>query len=220
MRGLMRWLIILAVPVVLIVLAVRLLTLPWFPVWEYRHPGFPEDTYGLQRSERLALARACIAFLNLPRDTMRLETLQLPNGEPAFNERELQHMHDVKRVFDGISTAGLLALVVAISAGWVLHRRGAAAAIWGGVSNGALLTLVTLVTLGILMLLSWNAVFTGLHRVFFERGSWRFEYSDALIRLFPMRFWRDAGLLIVGSVAVVAFLIALIGRMLQRRLEV
>lgn len=220
MRGLMRWLIILAVPIVLIVLAVRLLTLPWFPAWEYRRPGFPEDTYGLQPSERLALARACIAFLNLPRDFMRLETLRLPNGDLAFNERELQHMRDVKDVFDGITLAGLLALVAGISAGWVLQRRGATAAIWGGVSNGALLTLVALVMLGVFMLLSWNTFFTGLHGVFFEDGSWRFQYSDTLIRLFPMRFWRDAGLLVVGSVAVTAFLIALIGRIMQRRLEV
>jgi len=219
MRWLMRWLIIFAVPVVLIVVMVRLLTLPWFPAWEYSRAGFPEDTYGLQPLERLNLARACIAFLNLPHDITVLERLQLPDGTPAFNERELEHMSDVKDVYDGITIAGALALVVAISAGWVLHRRNAAAAIWAGLSDGALLTLVTLIVLGALMLLAWNTFFTALHGVFFEPGTWRFQYSDTLIRLFPMRFWRDAGLLVAGAVAVVAFFIALVGRILQRRVR-
>lgn len=219
MRRLMRGLIVLAVPLVLIVVVVRLVTLPWFPAWEYHRPGFPEDDYGLQRDERLRLARTSIAFLNLPHDVERLERLQLPDGAPAFTERELQHMRDVKRVYDGITVVGLLALVMAISAGYVLHRRDAGAAIWGGLSDGALLTLVVLVVLGVLMLFAWDAFFTGFHRIFFDSGSWRFRYSDTLIRLFPMRFWRDAGVLVAGAVAVVAFVLALIGRMWQRHLE-
>ncbi len=218
MRALMRGVIIVAVPIVLIVVVVRLMTLPWFPAWEYRRAGFPEDAYGLQPAQRLRLARTCIAFLNLPHDIERLEGLQLPDGELAFTERELGHMRDVKRVYDGITVVGLLAGVMALSAGWVLHRRNAVAAIWGALSDGALLTLVALVAVGAFMLLSWNAFFTGFHRVFFEAGSWRFQYSDTLIRLFPMRFWRDAGLLVAGVVVVAAFLLALIGRMLQRRL--
>lgn len=219
MKIVMRWLIILAVPVVLIVGAVRLLSWPWFPTWEYRRPDFPEDEYGLSLAEREGLARRSVMFLNLPHDIERLEGLRLPDGSPAFTDRELEHMSDVKRVYDGITTGGLLALIVAISAGWALNRRGAIGALWGGLSDGALLTLVGLGALGVLMLLSWNTFFTGLHQIFFESGTWRFQYSDTLIRLFPMRFWRDAGLIVVGIVSGTAFLIALIGRIMQRRLE-
>lgn len=219
MKIVMRWLIILAVPVVLIIGAVRLLSWPWFPTWEYRRPDFPEDEYGLSLAEREGLARRSVMFLNLPHDIERLEGLRLPDGSPAFTDRELEHMSDVKRVYDGITTGGLLALIVAISAGWALNRRGAVGVLWGGLSDGALLTLVGLGALGVLMLLSWNTFFTGLHQIFFESGTWRFQYSDTLIRLFPMRFWRDAGLIVVGIVSGTAFLIALIGRIMQRRLE-
>jgi uncharacterized membrane protein len=38
---------------------------------------------------------------------------------------------------------------------------------------------------------SFNALFTGFHSIFFEGDSWLFFYSDTLIRLFPLRFWRD-----------------------------
>jgi integral membrane protein (TIGR01906 family) len=158
-------------------------------------------------------------FLNLPHDIERLEGLRLPDGSPAFTDRELEHMSDVKHVYDDITAGGLLALIVAISAGWALNRRGEVGSLWGGLSDGALLTLVGLGALGVLMLLSWNTFFTGLHQIFFESGTWRFQYSDTLIRLFPMRFWRDAGLIVVGIVSGTAFLIALIGRIMQRRLE-
>jgi integral membrane protein (TIGR01906 family) len=219
MKIVMRWLIILAVPVVLVVGAVRLLSWPWFPTWEYRRPNFPDDEYGLSLAEREDLARRSVMFLNLPHDIERLEGLRLPDGSPAFTDRELEHMSDVKRVYDSITAVGLLALIVAISAGWALNRRGEVGSLWGGLSDGALLTLVGLGALGVLMLLSWNTFFTGLHQIFFESGTWRFQYSDTLIRLFPMRFWRDAGLIVVGIVSGTAFLIALIGRIMQRRLE-
>jgi integral membrane protein (TIGR01906 family) len=219
MKIVMRWLIILAVPVVLVVGAVRLLSWPWFPTWEYRRPNFPDDEYGLSLAEREDLARRSVMFLNLPHDIERLEGLRLPDGSPAFTDRELEHMSDVKHVYDDITAGGLLALIVAISAGWALNRRGEVGSLWGGLSDGALLTLVGLGALGVLMLLSWNTFFTGLHQIFFESGTWRFQYSDTLIRLFPMRFWRDAGLIVVGIVSGTAFLIALIGRIMQRRLE-
>jgi integral membrane protein (TIGR01906 family) len=43
----------------------------------------------------------------------------------------------------------------------------------------------------IFVALSFNALFTAFHRVFFEGDSWLFSYSDTLIRLFPIRFWQD-----------------------------
>lgn len=218
MRRFLRWLIVVAVPIILVVVAVRALTLPWFPTWEYGRDGFPDDSYGLEREERLRLAKACVSFLNLPRDLDRLEVLRLPDGSPAFTERELQHMDDVKRVYDGITIAGVGALVVALSAGWALYRRKEGPLVWGAISDGGLITLVILAALGIWMLISWNAFFTALHRVFFEGDSWLFQYSDTLIRLFPIRFWQDAGTLVAVAVASGAFVLALIGRMMQRRL--
>jgi len=37
----------------------------------------------------------------------------------------------------------------------------------------------------------WN-FFAWFHSLFFEGDTWLFEYSDTLIRLFPIRFWQDA----------------------------
>jgi integral membrane protein (TIGR01906 family) len=142
----------------------------------------------------------------------------LPDGSLAFDERELDHMRDVKEVYNYLTLVAVLALAVGISAGVVLYRRGGAAAVWGTLSDGGLITLLGLGALGVLMLTSWDAFFTGFHALFFESGTWRFSYSDTLIRLFPQQFWQDAGILVVIVVALLAFVLALVGRVMQRRL--
>ncbi len=219
MRRFLQLVFLVCVPVILIVGAVRIVSWPWFAAWEYARAGFPEDPLGMSVQERFYLARSTILFLNLPTDLSRLARLELPDGSPAYNQAELQHMLDVKRLYDGITNVALLAVVVAAITGWSLMRRGAPAACWGALSSGALLTLILLVGVGILMLLSWNEFFTAFHDVFFEPGTWQFAYTDTLIRLFPMRFWRDAGLLVVGLVSATALGMAFIGRVFQHRLE-
>ncbi|HEY89016.1 MAG TPA: DUF1461 domain-containing protein [Thermoflexia bacterium] len=215
MRRFLKAIFLLMIPVLLIVGAVRVVTFPWFPAWEYRRATFPAAP--LPAGERSRLARECIIFLNAPRDIERLAGLRLPDGAAAFNERELHHMSDVKEVYDALSVAALVALVLVVSAGGVLQRRGSGAEVWGALSSGALMTLSALSLLGMLMWLSWDDFFVGLHRLLFPAGSWLFQYTDTLIRLFPMRFWQDAGLAVVGVIAVLAFTLALVGRMMQRR---
>ena len=75
-----------------------------------------------------------------------------------------------------------------------------------------------LLLLGVLMGVAWETFFVGLHGVFFAPDTWRFYYTDTLIRLFPEPFWQLAGLVVVVMVVVPAFVLALLGRILQRRL--
>ena len=218
MRRFLRILVVLATFIVLVMGAVRATTLPWFPRWAYARADFPADAYGMTAEERLRLAEACIAFLNLPHDRTLLSALQLEDGAVAFNERELQHMDDVKGVYDRLTIWAVFALTVGGIAIWALHRRGEGAAIWGALSDGGLATLIVLLLLGVLMGVAWETFFVGLHGVFFTPDTWRFYYTDTLIRLFPEPFWQLAGLVVVVMVVVPAFVLALLGRILQRRL--
>ncbi|MCJ7548066.1 MAG: TIGR01906 family membrane protein [Anaerolineae bacterium] len=217
MRRVLSWLVTLSVPIVLTMALVRVLTLPWYPVWEYGRPGFPEDPYGLSQEDRLRLAQASIRFLNIQGPTSILADLALPNGMPAHNERELDHMDDVKRVYGGLTllAAGFLA-VSAVSA-WHLRRSGDRCVVWQGLTRGAVLTLALLVALGSWMLVAFDRFFTLFHGVFFQPGTWTFFYTDTLIRLFPFRFWEDAGLLVAGGVTLVALALLIFSVVMRRR---
>lgn len=219
MRVALRWLIVVAIPLVLVMGIVRLLTLPWYPAWEYAKPGFPADPLAMAPDERLRLARASIAFLNMPRGVARLDDLRFADGTAAFNAREAGHMDDVKLVYDRLTAAALIAFVVAAASVWLLLRKGHTVTVWGAVSDGSLVILCLLVVLGVWMLVGFEGFFTAFHGIFFEGDTWLFAYSDTLIRLFPLQFWSDAGLLIAVSVGCIAFALALLGRALQKRRE-
>ncbi len=218
MRVVLRLLIVIAVPLVLVMGTVRLLTLPWYPAWEYSKPDFPEDPLAMAPVERLRLARACIAFLNRPRGAANLAELRFADGTPAFNAREIGHMDDVKRVYDRLTTTAALACIIAAIAIWWLVRKGHTATVWGALSDGGLITLCLLLGLGVWMAVGFEGFFTAFHGVFFADGSWLFDYSDTLIRLFPLQFWSDAGMLIAVAVACMAFGLALLGRAVQKRI--
>lgn len=219
MRVLLRLLIILAVPIVLTMTMVRLLTLPWYPAWEYSRSNFPEDPFGMPTAERLRLAQATIRFLNIPGPTPILEDLTFSDGTPAYVERELDHMDDVKTVYNGLTLLALVLLVAAVGAGRALARRGGAGScpLWAALTQGGIVTLVLLLGLGAWMLVGFNAFFTLFHGLFFEPGTWIFYDSDTLIRLFPLQFWQDAGLIIAGGVSLIALLLVVVGSGQQRR---
>ncbi|HQE92493.1 MAG TPA: TIGR01906 family membrane protein [Anaerolineae bacterium] len=219
MRVVLRLLIVVAIPLLLVMGAVRLLTLPWYPAWEYARPGFPADPLAMPPDERLRLARASIAFLNMPRGTASLDELRFADGTVAFNAREIGHMNDVKLVYDRLTAAALIAFVIAVVAAYVLIRQGRLAQVWGALSDGSLFTLCVLVLLGVWMAVGFDAFFTAFHGVFFAADTWLFDYSDTLIRLFPLQFWADAGLLIAAGVGCIAFVLALLGRAMQKRSE-
>jgi integral membrane protein (TIGR01906 family) len=59
------------------------------------------------------------------------------------------------------------------------------------------------------VLVDFDGLFTAFHHLFFEGDTWLFYYSDSLIRLFPMRFWRDAFILTGGITILLALISAL-----------
>jgi len=217
MRRKLSWLVTMSVPIVLTMVLVRLLTFRWYPAWEYGRAGFPEDPYGLSQEDRLRLAQASIRFLNIPGPTTVLADLELLDGMPAYNERELDHMDDVKRVYSGLTLVAAGFLVASGVSAWQLARSDDRCAVWQGLIRGAVLTLALLVALGSWMLVAFDRFFTLFHGVFFQPGTWTFFYTDTLIRLFPFRFWEDAGLLVAGGVTLVALALLIFSVVMRRR---
>src|SRR3972149_1563366 len=86
------------VPAILVVNCIRVLANDWTIHFEYAKPDFPPDAYGLTPEQRTELALTGLHSV-LPQDGAGIDLLRrerLPNGDPAFNERELGHMQDVR----------------------------------------------------------------------------------------------------------------------------
>src|SRR5262245_6047306 len=97
----LSWLVALLVPLVLIGLGLRVLLTPLFLQVEYNMPYFPHDIYGFTKADRLHWAPYALNFLTNSADISYLANLKFDDGKPLYNERELSHMSDVKRVTQG-----------------------------------------------------------------------------------------------------------------------
>jgi integral membrane protein (TIGR01906 family) len=199
------WLVTLLAPFAIIMLAVRMLLTPVFPEIEYRMPGFPEDAYGFSLQDRLRWAKPSIEYLVNNAEISFLADLKFDNGSPIYNERELSHMLDVKIVVQKLLQVWYLALAVQAVLGVWAWRGGWTKAYLNGWRRGGWLTVGLLVGLGLFASVSFWQFFSWFHSLFFSGDSWLFEFSDTLIRLFPLRFWQDC----VAYIAVFSLLIGL-----------
>jgi integral membrane protein (TIGR01906 family) len=205
---LLSTLVTLAVPILLVLISVRLVMTETYLWLEYNKPDFPPDPFGLTLADRLHYAPYTVQYLTGSAGIDILRDLTDPEGNRLFNERELSHMLDVKMVTRvafavlGVTIILFTLLSVALSASSEGRR-----ALRQGLFSGGLLMLAILVSLLLALFLNWDAAFTQFHELFFASGSWVFEYSDALIRLFPVRFWQDAALTVGGLSGAGAILV-------------
>lgn len=207
MKKLLGVLIIAIVPIVLLLSATRFLLTPLFVNLEYRTPGFPEDTYGMTQAERLHYAPLALNYLLNDEDVSYLGDQSFPDGTPLYNERELSHMVDVKELTQMVLKFWVLGLAVLIAVGAAAWRFGVWADFQDWLSRGGQAAVIIVLVLMVFIGISFDTLFTEFHHIFFEGDSWLFLFSDTLIRLFPIRFWRDvfitlAGLTLLGGAAL------------------
>ena len=198
----LSWLVTLLIPLALIGLGLRLLLTTTFLKIEYNMPYFPPDEYGFTKEDRLKWAPFALEYLVNNAEISYLGDLKFDDGTPLYNERELSHMADVKRVTKGALNVwyGSLAVLAALGAWawfggwWQEYRLGLMRGGWLMVGLAVAVGLIVVLGIAINPNVFWN-FFAGFHSLFFEGDTWLFLYSDTLIRLFPIRFWQDAFLL-------------------------
>jgi integral membrane protein (TIGR01906 family) len=197
----LSWLITILVPVALVLTSVRLMLTPLYINFEYNVPGFPQDSFGFAKEDRLHWAEITRQYLLNPAGISFLADLRFLDGKPVYNERELRHMVDVKNVLAKALTIWLVSLGALLVLGvwaWFGHW-------WDpfkhGLGRGGWLTVILVATVLIFVIFGFGVFFVFFHDLFFQSGTWMFEWSDTLIRLFPERFWRDIFIL-VGALSV------------------
>lgn len=216
----LSWLVTIVLPVALVLLAVRLVLMPWYVEFEYRTPGFPEDTYGFSLDERIQYTRIALDYLLNDAEISFLGDLRFPAGQQTpefscqfmedctrlFNDRELQHMVDVKIAIQWVRVVLFTSLILVLALGlWAWFGK------WWrefcqGMRRGGLLTLILIGIILLFVFVAFGVFFIFFHQIFFASGTWTFYYSDTLIRLLPERFWRDTFLVVGLLAAIMGFL--------------
>ncbi len=137
-----------------------------------------------------------------------------------YTHYELSHMVDVKNFIDKLWRIHLVAAILAIGGtARLLLRRDTRRPAYESLMYGGLLSSGLLAALAALVLVSWRTFFIQFHELFFDPGTWIFNWDDSLIRLFPDRFWSDAGIIVSVGTLVAGIVVAGVGYTAGKRLK-
>lgn len=227
----LSWLITLLIPIVIVLSVVRLIDTPWYLDFEYRTPGFPADPYGFSLQDRLNYAKITFDYVAKASNISVLADLRFPPGQQApgptcqfmtdcthlYNDRELEHMVDVRNVMHVAMIVLLISFVVlALLAIWAWKGKWQEHYLFG-LQRGGILVLVIFGLVIVFFVVAFNYSFVIFHEVFFKAGTWTFLYSDTLIRLFPERFWQDTFIIGGGLSVILGVVIYFITRKMRIR---
>jgi integral membrane protein (TIGR01906 family) len=190
--------LILIMPVLLVTTAIQVTLTPLFVNVEYRLPGFPPDEYGFTTADRLKWSAYSINYLIGRVSNEEFANQQLPDGSPLYNERELTHMLDVRNLTAIVFDIWLGLLVFFLVVTYLCWKSKEMDAWFTAVRRGGNLTIGLIFAILFYLAINFNELFTQFHELFFQGDSWLFLMSDNLIRLFPIRFWRDIFIFIGG----------------------
>jgi len=203
-------------PFVLVLFPVRAFMQPWVIPFQYSLPGFPPETYGMSDQERLRLGLIGMDSVIGSRGVQVLAEARFADGQPAFNDREISHMQDVRGVIDWmfplhtVVALAWLALTGALAIAPRTRRRAGTALV-----AGVIATVVGVLLLAVLGVAAWDVFFTAFHRIFFQGDTWLFLNTDTLIRLYPEVFWFRISLMIGAISVLLAALLVVAGLALR-----
>jgi integral membrane protein (TIGR01906 family) len=219
LQSLAGWLVMILLPPLLLFTSILSLLNPVFLNLEYRRPGFPADEFGFTLQDRLNYAKPSVAYLINQQNIEYLAKIRLPDGTDLFNERELSHMEDVKKVVQSALLGWLIGLVYIVLIAIWATRGHWMRMYWISLAKGGFLTIALLFIFLFSVLINFDVLFTAFHGLFFQSGSWVFYTSDSLIRLFPITFWQDCFTIVGVFTLIMGSLLGWQGIKRSRRLK-
>ena len=217
-------------PAALFAIAVPLLLISGSVTWAvndlrvYEH-GF--DTYrvhlvtGIEKDGLMAAAREIRAYFNSRREPLDVRAVVWGEERDLFNQREVQHMHDVKRLIWGLYWVGAAAAIYLLgylALGFGRHKGTFVRPLLVNTLWGSGLTVALVGMVGLIALVGFDGLFRFFHEVSFSNDLWQLDpRNDYLVMMFPQSFWLDSTLYVAfASVGTALVLGAVSGGLLLR----
>ncbi len=207
---------ILTLPYSIISMSSRIAFSEWFIDWQYSLESFPEDPYGMSKEERKRLAKLGLKAVTSDEGMEEFKKAKLPDGRPAFRDKEIKHMEDVKNLLSVLFPLGYILmtmdLIILLYLSFINKKLLGTALIGGGS-----LCLILLVSAGAFSLIDYDLAFEKFHDLFFDPYSWRFRHSDTLLRIYPKVFWFNGTIFVISLSVILSLLSIIIGFLIRRR---
>ena len=197
--------------------------------WAVNDPGLYRNGFqryntatrsGITDADLIAIGAELRRYFNTSTEPLDVRAPIYGIEQNVFNQREIAHMYDVKRLVRGaywVALGSALWILAALAVGLALQRSeymGPAAllAVWGSA-----VTLLAVVGVGLVAIAAFDQLFLLFHQLSFANDLWILNpYTDYLLILFPGGFWFDATMRValtsvLGAVLLLSVGIAMLG---------
>ena len=196
----LRWL-----PAAIFIVAVPVFLVAGSLTWAFNNIGLYEGGFekyritlasGIAREDLRQVALDLRSYFNSTEEPLSIRTRIFGLEHELFNEKEVHHMHDVKRLLWGVYVAfaaSAACLAALIATGFARNRKDYLSPLARLLAWGGGLTVGLLVLFGIVASVGFDALFLLFHQVSFANDFWQLDpRTDYLVLLFPQGFWFDA----------------------------
>jgi len=209
------------IPAFLLAIAVPLFLVTASVTWAFNDAGVYQrgfEKYGVSRitgitDADLAQVGADLRrYFNSPGAPLMVKSMVYGEERDIFNQREVSHLRDVKRLVWGVYLIGAVSgvyLLTAAGVGAALHRRRSVEALARRLLWGGGLTLGLILAVGLFAAVGFDTLFLKFHQLSFANDLWQLDpRTDFLVMLFPQDFWFDSTMwvamrAVIGASAVV-----------------
>jgi len=198
----------------------------------YWTPGFFEKEYAkyhvtetvdMEMDDLLEVTREMMSYLRGGRDNLNIMTTVAGQQREFFNQREIDHMFDVRNLFLAALTIRkvCLALAVLSLAALFALRAKVRRILPRAVCGGTVLFFVVLAALTAIISTDFTKYFIVFHHILFTNSLWILDpATDLLINIVPEEFFVDTAMriaIVFGTSILVMFLAGLICILKQRK---
>ena len=220
------------IPTFLFIFAVPLFLVTASVTWAFNDPGVYNRgfqkyrislTSGITEEDLRQVGGQIRHYFNSTDEPLLVNTQVYGEDRELFNQREVQHMRDVKRLVWWIYAAAIVSgiyLLAATAWGVAVYQRGFLDVLAQRVIRGVALMVVLVVFVGVFALAGFDTLFLRFHQLAFANDLWQLNpRRDYLLIIFPQGFWFDATMRVVALTVAGAVALTLIagGHLLWQR---
>ena len=220
------------IPTFLFVFAVPIFLVAASVTWAFNDPGVYNRGFqkyrislisGITDEDLRQVGGQIRHYFNSTDEPLLVNTQVYGKERELFNQREVQHMRDVKRLVWWVYAAAIVSgiyLLAAAAWGVAVYRRGFLDVLAQRVIRGVALMVVLVVFVGVFALAGFDTLFLRFHQLAFANDLWQLDpRRDYLLIIFPQGFWFDATMRVAALTVAGALALTLIagGQILWQR---
>lgn len=156
----------------------------------------------IAHSDLMEITDVLLGYIANDNDNLRIKSKVNGKEQYVFNEREREHMIDVKNLYliwESFRNIAAVAVAFVFLLCAVLVRKERLRLFAKCYCIGAMMIGVVVLGLGVWMTIDFNSFWNAFHMLFFTNDLWQLDPNNSvMINMFPLQFWLDICTRILG----------------------